>query len=208
MGNVDSIGVPMALTALRQGTADLHRAVERQVPLMSKRFNRVQYIAWLQLMHPFYSAVDGIVLHEDKAGSIEWAYLPRAPLIEQDLAWLNAHPKDNGLQLPLELCGLGSTYHRLGILYVVEGSSLGGQILHKALTRTTGVTAHHGARFLTPHGPDPRPRWASFINCLRPYDDHPDAIATMVVGAQSIFAAMLEWIQRGWQQTAISETVV
>lgn len=194
MGIADSFAVPMALTALRKATADLHRTVERQVPLMSKDFDRGQYMAWLQLMHPFYSAIDRILLGAHQTEPISWTYLPRAPLIEQDLTWLNASPKDICVELPRQLLRLESTHHRLGVLYVVEGSALGGQVLLKALARSVGVTAEQGARFLAPHGPDPKSHWAGFIKCLRPFDEKPTAVAAIVEGAQTTFAALSDWM--------------
>jgi heme oxygenase (biliverdin-IX-beta and delta-forming) len=208
MLNADPFAVPLALSALRQATSDLHRSVERQVPLMAKDFDSFQYIAWLQVMHPFYSAVDAILWGTHHTAPISWAYVPRAPLIEQDLAWLNAGPKDIGMEVPRQLLGLESTHHRLGMLYVVEGSALGGQVLHKALARSVGVTAEHGARFLAPHGPDPRTQWVGFIDCLRPFDAEPEAIAAIVEGAQTTFAALSDWIRRAWKPATQSATVL
>jgi heme oxygenase (biliverdin-IX-beta and delta-forming) len=206
MGRPDTRALPIALTALRQATADLHRAVEQQVPLMSKDFDRNQYVAWLQLMHPFYSGIDEILSVGQQLDPIPWAYVPRAALIEQDLAWLNARPQDQGQPLPTSWKGLSTAHHRLGILYVVEGSALGGQVLHKALARTVGVTAENGASFLMPHGPDPRPQWAGFIECLRPFEAEPDAVSNMITGAQMTFSALSDWIRRGWQPAALRVT--
>lgn len=72
----------------------------------------------------------------------------RLPLVEQDLRWLgeSSAPPDVVVEPPTDLA------EALGMLYVLEGSTLGGQLILRTVARELGLDAEHGASYFHGHG--------------------------------------------------------
>jgi len=51
----------------------------------------------------------------------------------------------------------------VGMMYPLEGSTLGGQVISKHLRRNLGLTPDHGARFFHGYGDDTESFWSAFI---------------------------------------------
>jgi heme oxygenase len=50
----------------------------------------------------------------------------------------------------------------MGCLYVLEGSTLGGQMLQRHFKRQLALEEHRGLTFFTGYGPDTPTRWKQF----------------------------------------------
>lgn len=90
---------------------------------------------------------------------LDFAGRRRSPLLRGDLA-------DLGLSPPPLAAGpvLASTAEALGLLYVVEGSSLGGQVIRRELA--AAGDDFRGLSFLDPYGAETGARWRSFMAVL------------------------------------------
>ena len=84
----------------------------------------------------------------------------RAPLIRADLALLGGTAQTRAPAAP----EIGSPGRALGWLYVLEGSTLGGRAIHRALERR-GVDTR-GLGFLNPYGEAGGARWRAFVAVL------------------------------------------
>ena len=83
------------------------------------------------------------------------------------VSWLQADLTRLGLNrdLPPEpwlVPAMDSTEKLVGALYVVEGSTLGGQVIARQLSASLGFTAQHGARFFNGWGEQTEARWLAF----------------------------------------------
>ena len=92
----------------------------------------------------------------------------------EKLAWLDADLRhlrlsDAGLQglacanFPQAIASRSDAF---GVLYVLEGATLGGQIIARRLQAALGVTASTGGRFFQSYGPDVGPNWRRFVAML------------------------------------------
>lgn len=190
--------IPAIVTALRNATSDLHREVGQLIPFFEKGFDQEQFARWLCLMHPFYKELDDQFQLQDFLKLIGWEYNPRSALIERDLSLLETNLpvlSDSGRSL---FQNIDTTYKRLGSLYVVEGSALGGQILLNALSPSIPMVYQHGSAFLSPYGDATSERWTQFIECLGAfnYDEH--SSTEIIHGASITFAKMSAWIKTRW----------
>ena len=52
----------------------------------------------------------------------------------------------------------------VGMLYVIEGSTLGGQLISKHLTKNLGITPETGGRFFGGYGENTSVLWLDFLN--------------------------------------------
>lgn len=73
----------------------------------------------------------------------------------------------------------------LGWLYVLEGSTLGGQAIRRALTARGDTLV--GLSFLDPYGPATGARWRDFLAVLEHHGGDPDVAAAMAAGARAAF---------------------
>jgi heme oxygenase len=84
----------------------------------------------------------------------------RTPLLRRDLADLGLEPPDDGDEGPA-VESLGAA---LGVMYVLEGSALGGRVIRRELAQRGQDFV--GLGFLDPYGPETGRRWRSFLEVL------------------------------------------
>jgi heme oxygenase len=141
---------------LRRETSELHAEVERLVPLAAiagsaRGYARFLALSW-RFQHPLeqrlrqVTGLGGVVPDLDRR--------LKAHLIVRDLAALGAPPPSMGAGAP-EITGVAQA---IGCLYVLEGSTLGGQHIHRALLRQQPAAAG-AVQFLTCYGPETGPLW-------------------------------------------------
>lgn len=122
------------------------------------------------------------------------APLPRRERLEADLAAIDRIPSGAAMHptplgLPQDDAG------RVGSLYVIEGSALGGAVLARLAERRLGLTAGHGASFFNGDaGPATEARWERVLAAV---DAQSDAghLAGVVDGAQQTFDVLDAWLQ-------------
>jgi heme oxygenase len=92
-------------------------------------------------------------------GGLDFDGRRRTPLLRVDLGVLGLAPTPAG-RAPRAR----SRAEALGWMYVLEGSTLGGQVIRRRLTAAGGDMA--GLSFLDPYGPRTGERWRSFLAVL------------------------------------------
>ncbi|NWE37249.1 biliverdin-producing heme oxygenase, partial [Pseudomonas gingeri] len=82
----------------------------------------------------------------------------------------------------------------LGALYVLEGATLGGQILRREMAQRLGLDADNGGAFLNVYGAETGRRWKDFLDYLSrvPLDAH--AKLRAVNAARSTFSCFEQWL--------------
>lgn len=178
------------LAALRRATASRHERLDSGLPLSSLDATLADYThhlellrAWLLPLHAWSQDADG----PQAAGFSAASYLA---LIEADLAdpLLAPHRAATTLHAVPWSQDAGVAY-RWGVAYVVEGSQLGGAVLHKRLAERL---APHPLRYLHGAGEQgPGPRWRAFMQALRTEVITPAATAEACAGACDAFDRIL-----------------
>ena len=93
---------------------------------------------------------------------IDLAARRRSPWIAQDLQAVAGRAP----RWPASVMAFDTRHEALGGLYVLEGSSLGGQVLFRQAQARLGVTASHGGRFFHGHGARTGRLWREFLAVL------------------------------------------
>ncbi|WP_082407984.1 biliverdin-producing heme oxygenase [Verrucomicrobium spinosum] len=131
--------MPELLLSLKADTQQEHRLLEDRLDL----FNRVTDLAaYRRLLESFYTLYSP--LEEMLAGAVNWNSLGwdfeasrKTPWLLQDLVSLGADPAGlDALPRCQDLPLLSSASHAVGCLYVLEGSTLGGQLITKQFSST------------------------------------------------------------------------
>jgi heme oxygenase len=189
---------------LRDATASAHRRVEAAMDLNNRCRRAGAYRELLARLWGLYQPL------EAKLGRIDWGQADvrfgdrvKAPWIEADLITLGMSRPDIG-KLPrmAVLPPLADGLDGLGALYVLEGASLGGQIISRRLAADLDMTAELGGRFFFSYGRRVGERWRDFVSVLERYADDDASAARIEASALATFDSFLAWFEDG--KTALS----
>ncbi len=150
---------------LRQATHAAHVRLNLH-PLLAgltrADFPLSNYRLILATYHRFFRVVEPAILDGLAANASEFSYADR-----QKLSWLAEDIAALGGALPPPqtrrvIAVPGDAAERIGMLYAIEGSTLGGQVISRHLKANLGLSPERGARFFFAYGADTENRWASF----------------------------------------------
>ncbi|MBE7220378.1 MAG: biliverdin-producing heme oxygenase [Caulobacteraceae bacterium] len=157
-----------ALSGLRRATQAAHRTLEDDSPLLREEVTLATYGAYLRAISPLVASAESFVV--SCAPHLSWSgydfdAVCRHGHLEADLAHLG--PSTGPEQTSFDagraayeraLAAHPSVAGRLGVLYVLEGSTLGGQLLCRHLRRVLRL-APRQMRYLFGHGRATGSRW-------------------------------------------------
>ena len=122
--------------------------------------------------------------------------------------WLADDLETLGLKRPLHALPkcphvprFDNAHLRLGALYVVEGSALGGRDLARSLDQLLGKDVTEGRQFFVGRGPGTGEAWRGYLAQLSAAPSRPSARAEIIKGAVETFAAFEHWLN-GWSTQA------
>lgn len=177
------------LTALRDATASRHAELDSGMPLARPAPTLADYGEHLALLRRWLAPIEAWQARFAD-GPQDAALLPPAPhlpLLDADLAD-PALPNRAGAVTPAAWQGRDGAAYRWGVAYVIEGSRLGGTVLHR---RLAAALAPHPLRYLHADGTPPGPRWQHFLRMLRAEVHDDAAIADACAGARDAFDSLI-----------------
>lgn len=165
------------------------------------------YARYLTAMLGFHAPVEELLAVDPALEAAGFAALTRrkSHLLARDLRCVapsaNATPRCSALPVST------STSHRLGIAYVIEGSTLGGKFILAHLPSGLASLRGIATAFLAGYGVDTGARWRSFGAVVERIIVTADAEAEAVAGARETFARLIAWLARFEQPDARRATV-
>ena len=177
---------------LRRETEADHRAVEGVVPLMHEGLNTAEYVQCLQQIYGVVAA------WEERAAEAAPPWLQpalrarqRKSLLELDLACFGVTEKDDKRPTLPEMNDLPSLF---GMMYVMEGSRLGGQYIARHVETVLHLSEGRGNAYFRGNGNQTGPMWKEFCEMLklRIPEDQTEAV---VISAKAMFATFGKWMQ-------------
>jgi heme oxygenase len=183
----------MDLGLLRTATTPEHERVEALMPLMSANLTRADYIGVLQHIYPLLA---GWELWAKAHAPAEYATLlatrQRSSLLASDLAHF-------GSSLPAthfpaqQVPALGeSPAAFLGAMYVIEGSTLGGQHIARHIEPLLNLSADGGTAYFRGYGEHTGEQWREFKAALAAVPDEQGE--TLILAAKGMFTVFGEAI--------------
>lgn len=180
------------LAHVRAHTRALHERAEALVDLETLRTVE-RYQTLLSRLLGFHAPLERRLAQVD-LGVVGLDLDPRrkAHLLEDDLRWLGVDPG----QVPA--CGalpaLPALPEALGCLYVLEGSTLGGQVVSRHLREAMGVVPGRGGSFFASDGRDVGAMWRAFCRALEVgCPGEPEAIRAGESAVRT-FASFNDWL--------------
>ena len=186
------------LKCLKAATGTRHAALERQLPLLDVNLSQGTYRKYVQRLFGFYDPLETrlLALPFWSAVGLDYGLRRKTPRLHQDLRVLgDTEPTIAALPRCERLPPLTNEAQLWGCLYVIEGATLGGQIIIKNLHTHLGLTATSGASFFDGYGSQTGSRWKAFCAAVPAQgEDVPGGRDAMLVSANLTFDTLSEWL--------------
>ncbi|WLH40045.1 biliverdin-producing heme oxygenase [Pseudomonas sp. FP2254] len=196
LSQAHDVGAPSLLDALRTGTALLHVALEKRMPFFSERLDADWYQRLLQAYHGFYAPMEAALYASARIpNGFDAASRVKTPTLLSDLRALGLNDAAiHALPYCTALPRLDTPAACLGTLYVLEGATLGGQVLRREMARRLGIDADNGGAFLDVYGAETGRRWKDFLDYLGNQALDAKARQRAVDAARSTFSCFERWL--------------
>lgn len=184
------------LERLRERTEPLHRRLEAESQLLSPGADERTYARYLTKLWGFHAPVERDLAKIKKLARVGLPLDERrkCPALAADLQALG-HSRAGVLSLPR--CAfsprLVDVPSALGCMYVLEGATLGGQVVFHELSRTLPDTMQTASRYLRIYGSETGARWRQFTAGLGRFSGTPREEARVLDTACDTFAAVRRW---------------
>lgn len=182
---------------LRESTAQLHQDLERVlIPVIKQANTPAAYIKLLQLFYGYYYPLEQyIAAHIDTTFPGGFDNRRKASQLLQDIQVMNGAPLD-----PPATCTdipvINDNAQALGAMYVLEGSTLGGQVICQIIQRNLQVPeVSQALSFFNGYGDETRAKWDSFVHYLEGYHGDDAQRARLVDAANDTFRKFKAWAE-------------
>lgn len=186
---VEDINFPERLKRI---TSEAHVNLEKlpiSVSIVSPDVTKEQYAHYLNLMHDvvkdaeenIFGKLDGIIdnIPERK----------KSHLLEKDLEVLGYQKESYLTPISAELKNISIPF-ALGVMYVIEGSTLGGRFILKNINNTLGYLENEGASYFAGYGNTTGSQWKNFMSQLARYEAETKNDVEIIEGANFAFNAI------------------
>lgn len=203
----------MLIDLLRSETRLLHQRLEQSLDLTTGHLGIDRYKRVLLQFRGFYSPVEHLVsAYSDDAQMWIGGDRRKTHLIDADLDWLGCEDElrlsvaaaGSGLILP----DLSTRARQIGFMYVIEGSTLGGQFMLPHLKRQLDVSPGKGASFFGSYGENVGKMWRVFRERMEAEGATPDAGREIISAARDAFETLDRWFRSPYGMALASDGAV
>jgi heme oxygenase len=190
----------MILTKIREKTMEYHDDFTSWANnILNGTISPDEYKYVLKTFYGFYYPLEQKITALPEWQSMDFNIENRrkAPFLLKDM-------KSMGISDPeiarIEMCGdlpeINNLAQALGCMYVVEGATLGGQIVAKKLNEIFAFDQEKGAAFFNSYGPEVRPMWKSFGDLINNYSAEKQIEDPIVNAAHETYFKFNTWLSR------------
>ncbi len=176
---------------LREATRLVHARIEASLPLLDPALTLATYTRVIEAFHGFYAPMEPRL-----AGSFQ--HHAKVPLLLADLCALGKTAAEvDALPRCAELPQVTCASHAIGVQYVFEGATLGGQIIGRHLRDGLRIQSGNGAAFFSGYGNQTGAMWKRFSH-------HVDA--SSVIDTEAAVCAAVETFEKlqAWLDAALA----
>ncbi len=182
----------MILGKLKEATRAQHEGVENTVDVMSQLFSKDDYKTLITKFYRFYSAI------EPELAKLDWSQVGynfeerlKTAKLEKDLENLDAKG-ENTISPFAEIPEVDSFAKAFGSLYVMEGATLGGQIIKRHLREHLDLTPENGGLFFNGYGEKTGEMWKKFGAVITEYAEKHNEDEIIIKSAKETFDSINE----------------
>jgi len=187
----------MILERIKKETQEHHERIESS-SLMSKISDRsISHTDYLKILSKFYGFFYPLEIQLDQLKELttyltDYTQRRKSSSILKDIEQLGGTKTDCGLCN--DLPSLESISEAFGILYVMEGSTLGGRMISKIVEERLSLTSEYGINFFNGYGPLTGERWNHFRKSLVEFAEATQDEETIINAANQTFHKFYNWI--------------
>lgn len=184
----------MLATQLKEKTAEVHSRLEGRLDMFNRMQTLEDYKKLLVKFYQFYRPVEKL-LHPH----LQILALPgreKLHLLTRDLLQLGFTQKElDALPDSHELPELKTLSQAVGTLYVLEGSTLGGQVIARHLSSKLQIIPENGGLFFSGYQNKTMEMWLSFKDFLNHYEtSHIHETPNVLESATNTFSTLEHWL--------------
>jgi len=193
---------PPITQILKQATRTAHDAIEQNTAmhqLMQADLSTAHYEYVLQKKYGYYKAIEQLIMPYLEAAGFPYDERKKAHLAYQDLNGLGRQGADiDALPACTALPTCTNSAEALGILYVLEGSTLGGQMIAKHLLNVLPTHLNTHIRFFSGYDKEKIGiMWQTFQQFLINYSqENPNTQEAILKGANQTFQTLNQWLAK------------
>lgn len=166
------------LSAVKEATRPEHLRAERQLALMGRSLDEREYRSLLEAFLNFYSAAEAQLeraLSTEVRTELEFSSRLKTPWLEADLKALGSRGDAASPDFSHLLPPSASEASALGVMYVMEGATLGGQVISRHLATTLPAGCQKALHFYRGYGEQTGARWKQFQSWVQSRVTTPEA---------------------------------
>lgn len=184
------------LSRLRTETREQHLSIEGSLKLMDADLSLNEYALKLERFYGYYKPIEAQIfgLGSPLAKCFDLQQRRKTPLLDADLMALG---RQNMAQLSLcrHLPSFNLAAEYFGCMYVLEGATLGGQVISRHLHAKLSVTPQSGGRFFNGYGQRTGVMWGEFRRAISAVVFERDDEDAAVISARTTFATLQHWLE-------------
>ena len=172
---------------LRSSTHTMHKAVEQTnlaAAIMSPRVSTNTYIEYLSRSFILHDAIEVEIFPQMEHLITDLSLRKKNQSIQEDLKYFDVPPLEEGASLDYGDYRNNTDFH-FGLLYVTEGSTLGGLYILKHIRKVLGPVIP--GNFLNVYGDKTGTIWKSFLRQLDNYQAGIDEVRRKEIIAGAMF---------------------
>lgn len=187
---------PGALDQLRAATSHCHRRLEKRLAISQRLSSRSAYRAYLETLFGFHVPFEtALGEHPVRRLLPDFDERRKVALLRSDLMALGALPESIAALPHCQYVPvLQNEAAAFGSLYVLEGATLGGQVLRRMVEQRLHLTSQSGASYLGSYGSNVGRMWQRFCSLVE--DGCSDAGSRVIAAsaAVSTFDSLEAWL--------------
>jgi heme oxygenase len=187
------------MTLLKNHTSTAHKQLENTrflKRLFAVDYTTAEYTQLLSYFYSYFAAVEPLLFADLPTESHTYLqHRTKTHLLQQDLISLGVNP--DALVVSHILPPLTTFAQKMGVLYVLEGSLLGGRIIGQHLKSHFGEHVLLPLNFYSCYGADLHLQWQNFsIFMGQSFNHQGDAVINEVIeSATQTFVSLQQWIE-------------
>ena len=181
--NLTSLVPSVFLNDLKNKTSDSHRKLESlpiSASILSPDMKISDYIHYLNLMHDVHKNTENVIFPLLSEIITDVHKRKKSHLIEEDFDFLQYNKMNSSLVFSNKEITIPFA---LGILYVIEGSSLGGRFILKNISKINGLEQGQGTVYFQGYGDKTGVFWKKLLGYLSEYEENYNCGDTIIEGA-------------------------
>ena len=178
------------LAQLKARTAHQHQATEDTVDLMRDDYTLDEYRDLLIRFYSFYKPFEAKMSAAIAENGVDFNHSERlnTPKIFADLVSLGMTEEEIAkVETTDELPAFDSKERIFGSLYVIEGSTLGGQVISRHLKQKFDLDETNGAAFFSGYGKETGKMWNGYREAVTKFAENSANRDEIIAGANETF---------------------